>query len=112
MFPGLHETVHQPHTRPPDNPRGGGGGDVRHPHLRVPVLVRAVREDQARDRLTSAQAAGREQPQSVRQVRVGRRLEQVPGPPRQATRHQASQAQARAGALPGAPARQAAHIHH
>lgn len=62
--------------------------------------MRPLREDQARDRLTTAQAVGHQEPESVRQVRLGRRLDQVPAPaaglaptetrpPRQAQREEA-----------------------
>ncbi|KAH9641543.1 hypothetical protein HF086_002230 [Spodoptera exigua] len=55
----LHTTVHEPHTGPPDHIGSGGGGDGSDPYIRVPVLVRAVCENKARDRLTAGCAGQR-----------------------------------------------------
>lgn len=48
-FPGLHPPIHEPHTRPFNNPCSGRRGHGRHPDIRLSILVRALREDQTRD---------------------------------------------------------------
>lgn len=67
----MYTTLRRSHTRALDNPRRCRRRDVGHTDIRVSFLVRTVRENQTRDRLTAAEALV-EQPQGVRQNRPDR----------------------------------------